>query len=125
MYFIKNVKYFFQNLKLFWTLIINYRWFNGQESIFLVLIVILTDLANKLEKKGTEVIKERQPKIDQIRRAVVIMKRLSDGMVYLDEEEHRSHYTAAMMKEKKERDELFDILKGNHVPGSDMRGWWD
>jgi hypothetical protein len=79
---------FFRNLWMFRKDLYNYRWYSGQNAVLPFMKTALTDMADKIDKRGWEVEHSKSKKLDKMRRATYLMERfIEDDFLELAEKE--------------------------------------
>jgi hypothetical protein len=79
---------FFRNLWMFRKDLYNYRWYSGQNAVLPFMKTALTDMADKIDKRGWEVEHSKSKKLDKMRRAAYLMERfIEDDFLELAEKE--------------------------------------
>jgi hypothetical protein len=79
---------FFRNLWMFRKDLYNYRWYSGQNAVLPFMKTALTDMADKIDKRGWEVEHSKSKKLDKMRRAAYLMERfIEEDFIELAEQE--------------------------------------
>ena len=79
---------FFRNLWMFRKDLYNYRWYSGQNAVLPFMKTALTDMADKIDKRGWEVEHSKSKKLDKMVRAAYLMERfIEDDFLELAEKE--------------------------------------
>jgi len=79
---------FFRNLWMFRKDLYNYRWYSGQNAVLPFMKTALTDMADKIDKRGWEVEHSKSKKIGKMVRAAYLMERfIEDDFLELAEKE--------------------------------------
>ena len=79
---------FFRNLWIFRKDLYNYRWYSGQNAVLPFMKTALTDMADKIDKRGWEVEHSKSKKLDKMVRAAYLMERfIEDDFLELAEKE--------------------------------------
>ena len=79
---------FFRNLWMFRKDLYNYHWYSGQNAVLPFMKTALTDMADKIDKRGWEVEHSKSKKIGKIRRAAYLMERfIEEDFIELAEQE--------------------------------------
>jgi len=79
---------FFRNLWMFRKDLYNYRWYSGQNAVLPFMKTALTDMADKIDKRGWEVEHSKSKKLDKMRRAAYLMERfIEEDFLELAEKE--------------------------------------
>lgn len=122
---IRNTIQFFKNIWKFRKVLWHYKtWdYTFQLQIFRESLIHLQDSV----KNGIEVEESKLEKVKAMQRCIdTLNNQIEDN--YLDQYT-LSDINAELVKkvteiEENEWNELWDVIKGNDTPGSDMRGWW-
>lgn len=122
---IRNTIQFFKNIWRFRKVLWYYRtWdYTFQLQIFRESLIHLQDSV----KNGIEVEEDKLAKVKAMQRCIDILNnQIEDN--YFDQYTLSDINVELVKKvteiEENEWNELWDIIKGNDTPGSDMRGWW-
>ena len=79
---------FFRNLWMFRKDLYNYRWYSGQNAVLPFMKTALTDMTDKIDKRGWEVEHSKSKKLDKMVRAAYLMERfIEDDFLELAEKE--------------------------------------
>jgi len=79
---------FFRNLWMFRKDLYNYHWYSGQNAVLPFMKTALTDMADKIDKRGWEVEHSKSKKLDKMRRAAYLMERfIEEDFIELAEKE--------------------------------------
>jgi hypothetical protein len=79
---------FFRNLWMFRKDLYNYHWYSGQNAVLPFMKTALTDMADKIDKRGWEVEHSKSKKLDKMRRAAYLMERfIEEDFIELAEQE--------------------------------------